>query len=180
MTLKRKRGIFYDRFREGAFSSLLILYLLLAGCGQEGAVTGPEEGPEVVVERFYGYISEAKIKGGGTPAREAFKLIDAESSQYRVEQFLEVIKKYPSGFKADVGEVKTDGDRALATISYKMPSMFNDGYTRIAEIPLIIDKATNAWKIDFTGESDSMDQETAGASQVDVAPQDVEIKESKN
>ncbi len=35
----------------------------------------------MVVERFYNYISEAKLKGGGAPVREAYKLISAERSR---------------------------------------------------------------------------------------------------
>ena len=107
------------------------------------------------------HISEAKIKGGGSPAREAFKLISAERSRLRVEQFLEVIKKYPPGFKADVGEVKINGTQAFVTISYRMPSMFDGGYTMTAEVPLTIDKTSNAWKVDFTGETYGMDRNAA-------------------
>ena len=90
-------------------SSLVLLCVALTGCGQPGSASAPADGPEVIVERFYAYISEAKLRGGGSPAREAFKLISAERSRLRVEQFLEVIKTYPPGFQADVGEVKING-----------------------------------------------------------------------
>jgi hypothetical protein len=170
--------------RAGVYTSFFILYLMLVGCGQEDPLVNSAEGPEVVVERFYEYISEAKVNGGGSPAREAFKLISAERSHYRVEQFLEVIKKYPSGFKVDVGEVAINGTRALVTISYKMPSMFEDGYTMTTEVPLNIDSVTNTWKIDFTGETDSMDQdnvlEGAAASQPGAVQENLENKEKAN
>ena len=140
-------------------SSLVVLCVSLVGCSQGGAISVPAEGPEVVVERFYAYISEAKIRGGGSPAREAFKLISAERSRLRVEQFLQLIKKYPPGFKATIDEVKVDGVQAIATISYQMPSLFDGGYTMMAEVPLTIDKTTNTWKVDFTGETYGMDKD---------------------
>ena len=154
-------------------SSLALLCVSLTGCGQPGSASTPADGPEVIVERFYAYISEAKLRGGGSPAREAFKLISAERSRLRVEQFLEVIKTYPPGFQAAVGEVKINGAQALAIISYQMPSMFDGGYTMTAEVPLTIDQTTNTWKVDFTGETHGMDKDAvlnaAKAGQLDVA-----------
>ncbi len=147
--------------KGGVLPGLLVIYFSLTGCGQQDAVSTPGEGPEVVVERFYAYISEAKIKGGGSPAREAFKLISAERSRLRVEKFLEVIKKYPPGFMADVGEAKINGTQAFVTISYRMPSMFDGGYTMIAKVPLTIDEPTNTWNVDFTGETYGMDRDAA-------------------
>jgi hypothetical protein len=140
-------------------SSLVFLCVSLTGCGQPGPASTPAEGPEVTVERFYAYISEAKLRGGGSPAREAFKLISSERSHLRVEQFLEVIKSYPPGFQADVGEVKINGTQAIVTISYQMPSMFNGGYTMTAAVPLTIDQNTSTWKVDFTGETYGMDKD---------------------
>ncbi|MCP3678023.1 MAG: hypothetical protein GY721_10665 [Deltaproteobacteria bacterium] len=141
---------------------LLCASLTLTGCDQVGSTSTPVEGPEIVVERFYTYISEAKLRGGGSsPAREAFKLISAEHSHLRVEQFLEVIKTYPPGFRVEIGEVEISGSHALASISYQMPSMFSDGYTMTTEVPLTIDQTTNTWKVDFTGETDGMDKNVA-------------------
>ena len=147
--------------KGGVLPGLLVIYFSLTGCGQQDAVSTPGEGPEVVVDRFYAYISEAKIKGGGSPAREAFKLISAERSRLRVEQFLEVIKKYPPGFMADVGEAKINGTQAFVTIRYRMPSMFDGEYTMTAKVPLTIDEPTNTWKVDFTGETYGMDRDAA-------------------
>jgi hypothetical protein len=160
LTFKYARRLVGAMSRGGLLSTLFVFYFSLTGCERD-AVSTPGEGPEVVVERFYGYISEAKIRGGGSPVREAFKLISAERSRLRVEQFLEVIKKYPPGFKADVGEVKIDGTQAFVTISYQMPSMFDGGYTMTAEVPLTIDKTSNVWKVDFTGETYGMDRDAA-------------------
>lgn len=143
-----------------------------AGCGQTGvSSTAPSEGPEVVLKRFYGYIEEAKLKGGASPAREAFKLIDAEHSQLIVEQFLEVVKKYPPGFHAEVDEAEINGGQATVAISYKMASSFGGSYTVNEVIPLILDKKTNSWKVDFTGETDGMDKETVTENYQEIAHQ---------
>lgn len=145
---------------------------VITGCGQTDESSAmPSEGPEVVLERFYGYIAEAKLKGGASPAREAFKLIDAEHSQLIVEQFLEVVKKYPPGFQAEVGEAKIAGTQATVAISYKMASSFGGYYTVNEVIPLTLDKKTNSWKVDFTGETDGMDKDTVSASYQDIAHQ---------
>ena len=152
---------------------LLCASLTLTGCDQVASTSTPVEGPKIIVERFYAYISEAKLKGGGSsPAREAFKLISAEHSRLRLQQFLEVIKTYPPGFRVDIGEVKISGSQALASISYQMPSMFSNAYTMTTEVPLTIDQTTNTWKVDFTGETDGMDKDaalkTANAGQLEV------------
>jgi hypothetical protein len=161
LTFKYARRLVVAMSRGGVLSALFVFYFSLTSCDQWDAVSIPEEGPEVVVERFYGYISEAKIRGGSSPARAAFKLISAERSRLRVEQFLEVIKKYPPGFMADVGEVKINGTQAFVTISYRMPSMFDGEYTMTAKVPLTIDEPSNTWKVDFTGETYGMDRDAA-------------------
>ncbi|MCP4698266.1 MAG: hypothetical protein GY862_15640 [Gammaproteobacteria bacterium] len=143
------------RVQKGVFL-LFILSVFAGGC--ERTQTLPAEQPEIVVEKFYRYISEAKLKGGGTPAREAFKLISAERSRLNEGQFLEVIRKYPPGFRVSVGDVNIHETQAIVTISYKMPSMFGDVYSVNSKIPLNIDEASNTWKIDFTGESYGMDK----------------------
>lgn len=145
------------------FYVLFFLLTLLAGCDQQGATASilPEEGPEVVLKRFYGYITEAKQKGGGSPARAAFKMISAERSHLIEDQFLEVIRKYPPGFMVTVGKAEIKGTQAIVDISYKMPSIFNDGYTINEKIPLTIDTASNTWKVDFTGETYGMDMAEA-------------------
>jgi len=144
----------------GTFFCFLIAALLgsLTGCGQQASEgTLPDEGPEVVIKRFYDYISEAKHKGGGSPASAAFKMISSERSRMVEGQFLEIIRGYPAEFSATVGEVEINGTQALVHISYKMPSMFDDGYTMNEKIPLTVDSATNTWKVDFTGETYGME-----------------------
>ncbi len=141
---------------------LLVIVALcgaIAGCGEsEGSM--PSEGPDVVVKRFYEYISEAKIKGGVTPLREAYKLISSDMSRVSEAKFLEITNKYPPGFMVEIVETETDGRQASVTIAYKMQSMF-DEYTVKTVIPLSVDDATNTWKIDFTGELDGQEKPVA-------------------
>ncbi|MCF6210282.1 MAG: hypothetical protein L3K24_06355 [Gammaproteobacteria bacterium] len=147
---------------------------IIAGCGQAGvSSSAPSEGPAEVLKKFYGYIEEAKLKGGPSPAREAFKLIDAEHSQLIVEQFLEVVKKYPPDFQVEVGEAEINGNGTQATvaISYKMASSFGGHYTVNEVIPLTLDKKTNSWKVDFTGETDDMDREAVTKNYKEMAHQ---------
>jgi hypothetical protein len=149
------------------FSIIFMLAILpMVGCDTSNATHAfPEEGPEVVLERFYGYISEAKIKGGASPAREAFKLIDAKNSQLIEGQFLEVIKKYPAGFIVEVGEAEITGSHAIVAINYKLASSFGGHYTVSEVNALNLDNDTNTWKIDFTGETHGDDRDTLMASE---------------
>ena len=156
------------------FSIFIIILTMsvIAGCGQNGVSTAaPSEGPAEVLKRFYGYIEEAKLKGGASPAREAFKLIDAEHSQLIVEQFLEVVKKYPPDFQVEVGEAEINGEKATVAISYKMASSFGGRYTVNEIIPLTLDKEANVWRVDFTGETDGMDREAVTKNYEEVAHQ---------
>ena len=145
------------KYKEILFGGIVALAAIaMAGCDQTDASMSygaPEEGPVVVAKQFYEYISEAKIKGGTTLIGEAFKMIDNSASNLNLNQFGEIIKNYPPGFMVDVGEAETNDTQALVAISYKMPSSFGDSYTVNGTLPLNIDKTTNTWKIDFTGDS---------------------------
>ncbi|VAX11293.1 hypothetical protein MNBD_GAMMA26-877 [hydrothermal vent metagenome] len=145
-----------DIHKEVLFVLVIIFYSLLVGCSRD-ASTPPEEGPEVVVDRFYSYISEAKRKGGGSPASAAFKMISSKRSQLVEGQFLEVIRGYPAGFTVTVGKATVTGTQALVDISYKLPSMFDDDYTVNETVALTIDQATNTWLVDFTNETHGME-----------------------
>ena len=136
-------------------SIIMAMSMIMAGCsGDSGSVSVmPAEGPEVVAKKFYNYISEAKIRGGASPAKEAFKLINSEGANLNVHQFLEIIKSYPPGFMAEVGKVEINGTQAIVDITYKMPSTFGGSYDVKGAIPLNVDKATNTWKIDFVGDT---------------------------
>lgn len=149
---------------------VLALAIAFSGCGRFGAST-PDEGPEVVAKRFYELISASKIEGGTTPASEAYKLINSEAANLNVNQFLEIIKNYPPGFKVDIGKTEVKGNQALVAISYKMPSSFGGEYAVNQVIPLNIDPATNTWKIDFTGDTYGMQKDEAiAASKPEAAP----------
>lgn len=144
-----------------------VLALLLAACGGMGQ---PEESPEAVARRFYELISASKVEGGTTPASEAYKLTNAEAANLNLNQFLEIIKNYPPGFKVQVGATQVQGKKALVAISFRMPSSFGGEYEVKQELPLNLDSSTNTWKIDFTGDTHGMQKDDAiAASKPDPA-----------
>jgi hypothetical protein len=160
LILKRKKK-FYSHL-------LLVLAIAIAGC--RGAGDLPEDGPETVTKRFYELISAAKMEGGSTTASEAYKLVDTKTSNLSLNQFLEIIKRYPEKFAVDVGKVEIKGKQALVAISYKLPSSFGGEYTVQEVLPLNIDPVTNTWKIDFTGDSYGMQKDEAIAASKSEAP----------
>lgn len=138
----------------------LLFAFAIAGCdGMGGTSALPEIGPEAVTKQFYDYITEAKIKGGASPAKEAFKLIDSGSANLNIYQFLEIVKRYPPGFMVEIGKAEIDGTQAVVAIDYKMPSSFGDTYTVKGTLPLNVDQTTHTWKIDFTGDSYGMQKD---------------------
>jgi len=158
LILKRN---FYSRI-------LLAFTIAIAGCSGTGDL--PEEGPETVAKRFYDLISAARMEGGATTASEAYKLVDTKASNLHVNQFLEIIKRYPEKFTVDVGNAEIKGNQALVAISYKLPSSFGGEYTVQEVLPLNIDPATNTWKVDFTGDSYGMQKDEAIAASRSEAP----------
>lgn len=165
LILKCKKE-FYSRI-------LLVLAIAVAGCnmGDTGAL--PEDGPEVVTKRFYELISAAKMEGGTTTASEAYKMVDTRVSNLTVNQFLEIIKRYPEKFAVDVGKAEIKGTQALVHISYKLPSSFGGDYTVQEVLPLNVDPVTNTWKVDFTGDSYGMQKDEAMAASKSEAPPQV-------
>lgn len=146
------------KYKRKLLSSLLLaLTIAIVGCdGANGSSAMPESGPEAVTKQFYDYISEAKLKGGASPAKEAYKLIDSETANLNIHQFLEIVKRYPPGFMVDVGKAEINGAQAVVAINYKMLSSFGGTYTVKGELPLNVDQDTHTWKIDFTGDSYGM------------------------
>lgn len=132
--------------------------LSLLACGGTGQ---PEESPEAVTRRFYELISASKIEGGTTPASEAYKLTNAEAANLNLNQFLEIIKNYPAGFKVQVGKAQVQGKKALVAISFKIPSSFGGEFEVKQELPLNLDPVTNNWKIDFTGDTYGLQKDEA-------------------
>ena len=161
MILKRNKEI-YSRI-------LLVLAIAIAGCSR-GTSALPEDSPETVTKRFYELISAAKLEGGTTTASEAFKMVDTKVSNLNVNQFLEVIKRYPEKFTVDVGKAEIKGTQALVAISYKLPSSFGGEYTVNEVLPLNVDPATNTWKIDFTGDTYGMQKDEAIKASKSEAP----------
>lgn len=145
-----------------ARSILLVLVVAAAACGRGADSSAlPEGGPEAVTKRFYELISAAKQEGGTTPASEAYKLIDGKASNLNENQFVEIIKNYPPNFAVDVGKAEIKGSQALVSISYKLPSSFGGDYKVEQVLPLNLDRASNTWKIDFTGDSYGMQKDDA-------------------
>ena len=145
-------------------SIIFAVGMMMAGCNNGNtSVSLPEKGPEIVAKQFYDYISEAKIRGGSSPAKEAFKLIDSKTANLNVHQFIEIVKSYPPGFMAEIGNTEINGTQAVVTITYKMPSSFGGSYDMKGEVPLNLDKATNSWVIDFAGDTYGMQKEDIAA-----------------
>ena len=154
MILKRNKE-FYNRI-------LLVLAIAIAGCSRLGGTSAlPEDGPEVVAKRFYELISAAKLEGGTTTASEAYKMVDIKVSNLNLNQFLEIIKRYPEKFAVAVGKPEIKGTQALVPISYKLPSSFGGEYTVQEVLPLNVDPTTNTWKVDFAGDTYGMQKDEA-------------------
>jgi hypothetical protein len=154
--MNRLKDFCKTRSREGMAVFMFAVVVFIAGCAPS-AGGPPAEGADVVVKKFYEHISNARIMGGTTPLREAYKLISSSKSRLSQARFMEIARKYPPAFNAEVVKTETKGKQAFVTITYKMPSMFGE-YTVNTEIPLSVDETTNTWKIDFTGELDGQDQ----------------------
>lgn len=157
---KSQKSPLKPRFRRGL--SALVLLGAVVGIGgwaswQTGEKPLPEQSPEAVVEKFYEYISESKIRGGTLLIREAFKLTSGGQSRYDQAKFLEVINRYPSGFNATITKANIQERRAEVAIEYKMASSFGGAYMVNSVIALIVDEKTNTWKIDFRGDTDDQD-----------------------
>jgi hypothetical protein len=152
------KGLLGGRFRTSALAGaalLLIAVALIAAYQADKPL--PEVTAEAVVETFYEHISQAQIRGGTLPIREAFKLVDSERSRLSEARFIEVVQKYPSGFRVAIVGAEIVERHAEVTVEYEVSSMFGGGFTVRNVIPLNVDEATNTWKVDFTGETDSQD-----------------------
>jgi len=144
----------------------LALSASLAACG----AGEPAESPEVVTKRFYDLISASKAEGGTTPASEAYKLTTGPQVNLHPNQFVEIVKNYPPDFKVEVGKAEVKGNQALVAISFKMPSSFGGDYEVKQQQPLVLDKASNTWKVDFTGDTYGMQKDDAIAASKGAAP----------
>jgi hypothetical protein len=120
----------------------------------------PEETAASVVEKFYEYISEAKIRGGSLLINEAYKLTSGAQSQVDRALFLGIINRYPPGFRIEIVDSWIRDRHATVVIEYQMPSSFGDSYSERTDVHLNLDEETNTWKVDFRGDSDDQDRET--------------------
>jgi hypothetical protein len=120
----------------------------------------PEETAVAVVEKFYEYISEAKIRGGSLLINEAYKLTSGAQSRTGRAEFLGIVNRYPPGFKAEIVESGIQERQAVVTIEFRMPSSFGDSYNVRTRVFLNVDEETNRWKLDFRGDTDDQDRES--------------------
>ena len=120
----------------------------------------PEETAVSVVEKFYEYVSEAKIRGGSLLINEAYKLTSGAQSRTDRALFLGIINRYPPGFKVEIVESGVRDRHAIVTIEYQMPSSFGGIYAVRTDVHLNVDEETNTWKLDFRGDTDDQDRET--------------------
>ncbi len=151
------------RFSKTLFRKTTLAVALLVVIGASAIIVIesnkplPSEPAEAVTEKFYEYISQARIRGGTLLIREAYKLIDNERSRLSEARFIEIVQKYPSGFRVEVVNAEVVERHAEVTVEYQLASMFGDGFTVSNVIALNVDEATNTWKLDFTGETDAQD-----------------------
>jgi len=97
--VREERALILKSKKEFYSRIFFVLAIAIAGC-DHGTSALPEDGPETVAKRFYELISAAKMEGGTTTASEAYKLVDTKTSNLNVNQFLEIIKRYPEKFDA--------------------------------------------------------------------------------
>ncbi len=118
-----------------------------------------------VVEKFYEYISEAKIRGGSMLINEAYKLTDGAQSRTDQALFRQVVSKYPSGFKVDIVDSTVSKNHAVVMIEYLIPSSFGDAIAIRSPVHLNVDAKSNTWKVDFRGDTDDQSREKIAKAQ---------------
>lgn len=129
-------------------ASIVFFILIISGC--KFGATMPQEGPEDVVKKFYGYIHE----GGSTTLSEAYRLVSPRC-KLSEDRFKGIVSMYPKDMRVDVIGSSIDRDKAVVTIEYRTASLFGGDYVARSEINLELDKATRTWRIDLTGETSS-------------------------
>lgn len=155
------KGLFGGKLRTSALAvAALVAITTSVIVVTESNKPLPDQPAEAVAEKFYEYISQARIRGGTLLIREAYKLIDNERSKMSEARFIEIVQKYPSGFRVEIVNSEIVERHAEVTVEYQLASMFGAGFTVSNVIALNVDDATNTWKVDFTGETDSQDLTT--------------------
>lgn len=131
--------------RLGLIFFLIILSISI-GCSRSSAP--PKETPDMVVNKYYGFIST----GGMRALSEAYRLTTAKENKLTEDRFKDIVRRYPEGMKIKVlGTDMQKNNVVKVTYEMSMPSSFGD-YVTENYVYLKLDKETNSWKIDFTGE----------------------------
>ncbi len=155
-----------QKLRVKALFAGLFTALLLVGAGFAAINFSLQEAPPheetavVVVEKFFEYISEAKIRGGSLLINEAYMLTSGDRSRTDRARFMGIVNRYPPGFKAEIVESTVRDRHAIVTIEYQMPSSFGGSYAIRTSVHLNVDEVSNTWKLDFRGDSDNQDRES--------------------
>ena len=144
----------------GLFTGLLMVAVGFAAINlTDQEKLRPVDSAVSVAEKFYEYISEAKIRGGTMLINEAYKLTDGAQSRTNRALFLEVVNRYPSGFKVDIIDSTVGEDHAVVMIEYQLSSSFGGIITMRDPVHLNVDAESNTWKIDFRGDTDDQSHE---------------------
>ena len=114
------------------------------------------ETPEEVVTKFYAFINDR----GPMSLGEAYKLLSTEFHTVSEDSFKNIVLNYPSDMKVKVSGGKVIDNRAIVPIEYETASAFGGVFTIKTEVNLNIDKKSQSWKIDFTGETYDTGRET--------------------
>ena len=126
----------------------LVLFLIVLSIGCSRSSAQPKETPDMVVNKYYGFIST----GGMRALSEAYRLTTAKENRLTEDRFKDIVRRYPEGMKIKI--LATDVQKnniAKVTCEMSMPSSFGEHVTE-NYVYLKLDKETNSWKIDFTGE----------------------------
>lgn len=124
---------------------LLFFIVSIIGCSRSSAP--PKETPEMVVAKFYEFTGT----GGTRAISEAYRLTNAKESKLTEDRFREIVRRYPEGMKVRVLKSDIEKDVAKVAIEMMLPSFFGE-YKTETYVYLKLDRETNNWKIDFTGE----------------------------
>ncbi len=134
--------------RLGLIFFLIILIILSISIGCSRSSAPPKETPDMVVNKYYGFIST----GGMRALSEAYRLTTAKENKLTEDRFKDIVRRYPESMKIKV--LGTDVQKNnVVKVTYEMsiPSAFGE-YVTENYVYLKLDKETNSWKIDFTGE----------------------------
>jgi hypothetical protein len=125
----------------------LVLFLIVLSIGCSRSSAPPKETPDMVVNKYYGFIST----GGMRALSEAYRLTTAKENKLTEDRFKDIVRRYPEGMKIKILGTDVQKNIAKVTMEMNMPSSFGD-YVTQNYVYLKLDKETNNWKIDFTGE----------------------------